>query len=804
MNINTTINWLQKWSIKIIDKLTQKENHLRSILENAMDSIITINEDGIVTDYNPAAENLFGYTQAEVIGREISNFIIPPNLRQKHHEALNKWNISSNEYTFQRKVYLPGICKDGQIISLEVSLIVTSQGKKKFLTAFIRDNTSYQQLLQTLESTLQVAKSSNRIKSVFLSNINHEIRTPMNSIIGMIDLVLNTNLNHQQHNYIRIVQQSGQSLMELINHILDLSKIEAGQLSLEQTNFDLLGQIENVCESLALRAHEKNLEFNCHIADGCPPTLKGDPLRLRQVLLNLINNAIKFTEEGEVTVSVQPIQSLETDLCSVNFIIADTGIGIPSDMLGDVFESFTQADGSTTRKFGGTGLGLTISRSLVAMMGGEIEVNSEEGKGSVFSFMADFKRGCRFTSDDSNQQENSKNPPKEMPLKGVRVLTFVPNATTRDILRYNLKIFGTEVTEVCSEIDFKLHQESTSSDHPFDVLILDHQIMEDISWFQPERTKKVVLLVPTNGYSELQNIWSDDTEIIQIKTPIKRYTLLNAINWCLGKTSTQPPSSRAHLENLMQKCRPIRILLAEDMLNNQQVAIEILEQAGHLITLAQNGLEVLQHLEKASFDLILMDLQMPFMDGYETTREIRNGKIPTQTKIPIVAITAHAFKEDEKKTLDSDMNGYLRKPYRAIELLMAIHPFAQKLQPPKKNNGKRKKTQPILIPVPEDKTDIIESSKSFLANVPKLLKVLKAIVHSQKIHQSKLLIDKIKTAAENTGAARLRTSAIRLKSKFETDDMDAINSQLQNLESHINEALITLTERLDSHENTDR
>ena len=229
MNINTTINWLQKWSIKIIDKLTQKENHLRSILENAMDSIITINEDGIVTDYNPAAENLFGYTQAEVIGREISNFIIPPNLRQKHHEALNKWNISSNEYTFQRKVYLPGICKDGQIISLEVSLIVTSQGKKKFLTAFIRDNTSYQQLLQTLESTLQVAKSSNRIKSVFLSNINHEIRTPMNSIIGMIDLVLNTNLNHQQHNYIRIVQQSGQSLMELINHILDLSKIEAGR-----------------------------------------------------------------------------------------------------------------------------------------------------------------------------------------------------------------------------------------------------------------------------------------------------------------------------------------------------------------------------------------------------------------------------------------------------------------------------------------------------------------------------------------------------------------------------------------------
>ncbi|MBF0429621.1 MAG: PAS domain S-box protein, partial [Magnetococcales bacterium] len=376
---------LHRADIKLLDRATR----LSMILENAFDGIITIDANGVVEEINPSAETMFGYPKEVLLGKKIADFIIPSEFRQAHKIGLEKGGSS----TLKKRLEVPALRVDGQVIDVELTLLAICLDGKKHYTAFLRDITERKQLLKSLRETLDVVESVHRMKSEFLANMSHEIRTPMNTIVGLTDLILNTHLSFQeQRRHLEIIQKSSESLMELINSILDFSKIDAGMVTLERIPFDLSGQVENALESLAVKAHQKDLELNCQIDPAVPMTLIGDSLRLRQVLINLVNNAIKFTSEGDVVVRIEPSRDAElensrSDGIWLHFSVMDTGVGIPKEKQFQIFERFTQVDGSTTRKHGGTGLGLAICKQLVLLMGGKIWLDDgANGCGSAFHF----------------------------------------------------------------------------------------------------------------------------------------------------------------------------------------------------------------------------------------------------------------------------------------------------------------------------------------------------------------------------------------------------------------------------------
>ena len=373
-----------------MDQLKIRENNLQSILETALDAIISMDQDGVVTHFNPAAEQLFGYAKESVIGRTVAECIIPPGLREKHTFALQ--HLTDNRQNHQkitRRLEVQGMRADGNSVDLEIALTSMLSHGRLVYTGFMHDITARKQLVKSLEETLSVAEAANRSKSEFLANMSHEIRTPLNAILGMTDLVLQTALQDEQREYLDIVQHSSQSLLELVNAILDLTKMETGQIVLASVSFDVGVLVENIGKTMAQHAHKKGLDLFCHIPSEVPETVLGDPQRLNQVLVNLVNNAIKFTAQGEVHIGIEGVVSHPTQL-EIRFAVSDTGIGIPPERVHTIFDRFTQGDGSATRQFGGTGLGLTLCKHLVEKMGGVFTVESEQNKGSIFRFHALF------------------------------------------------------------------------------------------------------------------------------------------------------------------------------------------------------------------------------------------------------------------------------------------------------------------------------------------------------------------------------------------------------------------------------
>jgi two-component system sensor histidine kinase/response regulator len=660
----------------------ESQRRLKDIIDFLPDPTLVIDVQGHVIAWNRAMEEMTGITAEEMLGKGDYAYAVPfygerrailidlvllprEELEQKYAHIERKGSVLAAE------TYVPHLKGGGRYLYATASALHDSKGDVVGAIETIRDITRRKAAEEELQKAKEAAVAATQAKSDFLANMSHEIRTPMNAVIGMAHLALQTDLTPKQEDYLRKIQRSAHSLLGIISDILDFSKIEADKLRMESVDFSLEEVLDNVSTVVGVRAHEKEIEFLVSTPPDVPMALVGDPMRLGQVLINLCNNAVKFTEKGEVVVSTRVMEKGDEKVF-LRFSIRDTGVGLTEEQKGKLFQAFTQADSSTTRKYGGTGLGLTIAKRLVNMMGGEIWVESEPGKGSEFFFTAKFGLARKVPR---RRMEPT------LDLRGMRVLVVEDNASSREILQTLLESMTFTVSAVASAEEGVAELDKEAGSRPYRLVVMDWKMpgMDGIKACEVIKShpgilsKPKVIIVTAYGREEvMQRSAKVGVDGFLLK-PVSQSMLFDAIMTAFGKEVSEREHAtqrRAGARKDLGKIRGARVLLAEDNEINQQVAQEMLEKAGLQVTIANDGEEAVKRVKAEIYDAVLMDLQMPVMGGFEATREIRkDGRFKD---LPIIAMTAHAMAGDREKSLEAGMNDHLTKPIDPDELFSAL------------------------------------------------------------------------------------------------------------------------------------
>ncbi|WP_263351800.1 MHYT domain-containing protein [Acidicapsa acidisoli] len=686
--------------------LESSEERYRLIVETAFDAFIGIDSDGAITEWNAQAEATFGRSRAEAIGKLASRFILQDR-NSEGNQSLDELLSSGSADSIHKRLEAIGVRRDGTEFPVEMTLSAVHHGQKRLFAAFVHDVTERKQMEREREKAKQDAEAASRAKSEFLANMSHEIRTPLNGVIGMTDLVLESQLTLEQRECLETVKLSADSLLHVINEILDFSKIEAGRLELEDEDYDLHDCMESTLKTLALKADEKSLELLCEVAPDVPDTVRGDSARLRQVLVNLIGNAIKFTRHGEVSLKATLVKKNEEETI-LHFVVSDTGIGIAPEKIKLIFESFAQADTSTTREFGGSGLGLTISRRLVEMMGGQIWVESQVGQGSQFHFTIHVNEALQRVSNPTILGQPEL-------LHGVKVLIVDDNRTNRRILDGLLRHWKMRPTTV-EDGEQALYKVMAAYEdgEPFELILTDMHMpkMDGFDLVQRIRSKPALvastIMMLSSGAQRGDSQRCEELGVAaNLLKPVRQLELRNALIRVIGAKEHPeqvPMISNVAIANRLEPFRKLRVLLAEDNSVNQLLATRLLEKRGHFVKVTGNGREALDALAKDSYDLILMDVQMPEMDGIAATIALREMEKVTGNHQPVVALTAMVIKGDREKCMAAGMDGYISKPIRQHELDEILDSVAANL--PASQIGETPKVAPTGEWV--DETDLME------------------------------------------------------------------------------------------------
>jgi PAS domain S-box-containing protein len=675
-------------SFEDITERKKAEEELRKLsraVEQSPAVIVITDTQGTIEFVNPRFTELTGYSAAEAIGKNpriLKSGQTPPEVFD------DLWQTITTGGTWEGDVLNKS--KEGTLFweHSNISALRDAKGVITHYLAVKEDITEKKRITEQYIAAKEQAESASLAKSEFLATMSHEIRTPMNGVIGMTGLLLETDLTAEQREFAEIVRKSGENLLTIINEILDFSKIEAGKLDLEILDFDLRVALEDTAELLSFRASDSGLELICRIDPAVPSLLKGDPGRLRQIIINLVGNAIKFTRKGEVVISAT-LKEDRDGIATILFEIHDTGIGIPEARLAAIFDPFTQADGSTTRKFGGTGLGLSICKRLTELMGGEIGVTSVEGSGSTFWFTSRFEKQPQQTSEVLKTSEVSAKPD----LAATRILVVDDNATNRKLMTALLTQWGCrhELAED-GQSGLELLREAAENGDPFGIALLDQEMPGMDGMELGGLIKADPLLAPTLLVMVTSLARRGDVAILEkigfvgyLPKPVRQAQLYDCLELVLERVvethcnaslppHRNPPHGIITRHTVAESGRQvIRILLAEDNVINQKVAQHILKTLGYKADVAANGREAVRALELINYDLVLMDCQMPDMDGFEATAEIRDtdSKVLNH-EVPIIAMTANAMQGDREKCLEAGMDDYLAKPVKKEEMAEII------------------------------------------------------------------------------------------------------------------------------------
>jgi PAS domain S-box-containing protein len=763
---------------RLFSEVERQRQYLESLVAISPAAVVVMDADERVTDWNPAAAELFGYSADEAIGRPIDDLVFDETHLDEGREITREAMAAgrAGRITQRRR-------KDGTPVDVELMLVpLTVDGSHVGFLGIYHDVTELQRARQEAEAATQA-------KSAFLATMSHEIRTPMNAVIGMNDLLLGTELTGEQREFAEVVRSSGDALLHVIDDILDYSKIEAGKLDLEREPFSVRECVEGALDIVAPRAWEKGIELGCLIDEAAPAGILGDNARLRQVLLNLLSNAVKFTEAGEVVVLVEAEPSGPGSY-RLELSVRDTGIGIAPDRMDRLFTSFSQVDASTTRRFGGTGLGLAISKRLVELMGGSISVESEQGSGSTF----------RIALAAEAAEAPSAIPMNDglLHLAGKRILVVDDNATNREIVTRHARSWGMEPVAV------ELPSQALAlveAGEPFDVAVLDMMMpeMDGLALAGEIRSRRAdqdfpLLLLTSLG--RLQQGQSTGVFSAQLAKPFKASQLYNTLLRLLtGEQGVQETAEGA--ADGKQSMSSLRILLAEDNAMNQKVALRLLERLGYRADVASNGLEALAALERQPYDVVLMDVQMPELDGLDASRRICE-RWPSESRPHIIAMTANALPEDREACFAAGMNDYVAKPIRGDELAAAL----KRARPaPNHDGGSGERGVSLDAAALQNLRDLggveflTEVVDVFLADAPALLTSLRSSLERQDTEELRRAAHTLKSNGATLGATAFAELCRTVERQARAGSLDGVTQLVDRIEQEyrtLQEALASL------------